>query len=322
MPISSAPLLLILFLSVLAPTSMVRLLSQFAQFKEQIAQIPTLRNWMSRMDSHITKETEQNFSSLTARMCKVETYPAPASNVSGSARSWPSGEQVDGSTARSLGSHGPGSSDDIRNTRRRLDTFSSIEDEQSRSAVLLRFPFEQYNRRITKRIDNLWEESNVPACNKPVRFIAKQVPCQSGLFLKHEPNVRTLLFNFRMMVSHMQLTVASAVPIQISLSANPNQLKTERSENNLRLCGENWLTILKFSSLMEMTKVHSSSQRSMLAHKSSASKIEETDLDNRFSNLLRLEADKLTLVAPDLCVHVIFPEVLQRVLSQANKPHV
>ena len=61
------------------------LLSQFAQFKEQIAQIPTLTNWMSRMDSHITRtlgdfatrltEMEQNFSTLTARMCKVETYP-------------------------------------------------------------------------------------------------------------------------------------------------------------------------------------------------------------------------------------------------------
>ena len=94
------------------------LLSQFAQFKEQMAQIPTLTNCTSRMDSHITKtledfatrltEMEQNFSNLTARMCKVETHAASASNVSGSARSWPSVEQVDGSTA--AGSHGPGSS--------------------------------------------------------------------------------------------------------------------------------------------------------------------------------------------------------------------
>ena len=61
--------------------------------------------------------------------------------------------------------------------------------------------------------------------------------------------------------------------------------------------------------------MYSSYQRSMLAHKSSASKIEETDLENRFSNLLRLEADKLLLVAPDLCVASISPEVLQRVLS-------
>ena len=99
--------------------------SKFAQFKEQMAQIPALTNWMSRMDSQISKtcedfttritEMEQNFSNLTARVCKVETYAASASNVSGSARSWSSVEQVDGSTA--AGSHGPGSSDDHRNTR-------------------------------------------------------------------------------------------------------------------------------------------------------------------------------------------------------------
>ena len=43
---------------------------------------------------------------------------------------------------------------------------------------------------------------------------------------------------------------------------------------------------------MEMSKVHSSSQRSMLAHMSSASKIEETELENQFSNLLLVEVDK------------------------------
>ena len=48
--------------------------------------------------------------------------------------------QSNGSTATgSLGFHGPGSSDDSRNTRHRLDTFSSPEDEQARSAVLQSF---------------------------------------------------------------------------------------------------------------------------------------------------------------------------------------
>ena len=47
------------------------LLSKFAHFETQIAQIPSITNWMSRMDSHITKtlgdfatgltEMEQNF---------------------------------------------------------------------------------------------------------------------------------------------------------------------------------------------------------------------------------------------------------------------
>ena len=91
------------------------LLSKFVHFEAQIAQIPALTTCMSRMDSHITKtlvdfatrlaELEQNLCTFTARLCKVETYAASASNVSGSARSWPSLEQVDGSTAAS--SHGP-----------------------------------------------------------------------------------------------------------------------------------------------------------------------------------------------------------------------
>ena len=51
-------------------------------------------------------------------------------------------------------------------------------------------------------------------------FIAKQVPCQSGLFLKHEANVKTLLFDIKMMVFLMQSTVPFAdyhsAPIQIN----------------------------------------------------------------------------------------------------------
>ena len=75
-----------------------------------------------------------------------------------------------------------------------------------------------------------------PICQRATNlseFIAKQVPCQSGLFLKHEPNDRTVFLDIRMMESLTQLTVPSAVPIQISLSANPNQLKTERSQKKI-----------------------------------------------------------------------------------------
>ena len=100
----------------------------------------TLGDFASRLT-----EMEENFSAITARVCKSETHAASASNVSGSARSWSTLEQVDGSTA--AGSHGPGSSDDNRNTRRRLDPSSSAEDEQSRSGVLFRTPCEQYLKR-------------------------------------------------------------------------------------------------------------------------------------------------------------------------------
>ena len=136
-------------------------------------------------------------------------------------------------------------------------------------------------------------------------FIAKQVLCRSGLYLKHEPNVKTLLLDIKMLVSPMHLTVPSAVPIQLSLSANPNQLKTERLENNLRLCGENWLTNSNFSSLMEMTKVHSSSQRPTLAHMSSTLKIEETELGNQCSNLPLLEVDSCLPLFHLICLFLV-----------------
>ena len=70
-------------------------------------------------------EMEQNFNNLTARVCKIETCATSDSNASGSARSWPSVELIHGSTA--AGSHGPGSSEDNRNTRRRLDPSSGAE---------------------------------------------------------------------------------------------------------------------------------------------------------------------------------------------------
>ena len=111
----------------------------------------------------------------------------------------------------------------------------------------------------------------MPADSRPVT-----IHCKAGSVSVRFVFVKTLLLDIKMMVSHLQLTAPSTAPIQLSLSVNPNQLKTERLENSFRLCGESWLTNLKFSSLMEMTKVHSSSQRSMLAHMSSASKIKET----------------------------------------------
>ena len=157
------------------------LLSKFVHFETQLAHFLALTNWMSRVDSHIMKtlgdfatrlaEMEQNFSTLTARLRKVETYAASASNVSGSARSWPTLEEVDCSTA--TGSHGPGSSGDNRSTRRRLDTSTSPDDEQARSAVLLRFPCAQYLTGVTQWINNVLEKSDNPPQNRPIRLHRK-----------------------------------------------------------------------------------------------------------------------------------------------------
>ena len=139
---------------------------------------------------HMTQKKtniEQIVSSLAARVTALETNATSVSSGSGSARSWNILGHGNGSTATgSLGSHGPGSSDDNRNTRRRLDTFSSHEDEHARSAVLLRFPCEQYHTGITNWINNLWEKSNIPAKSKPVMTSAMQVPYQPDSYSSHE----------------------------------------------------------------------------------------------------------------------------------------
>ena len=96
------------------------------------------------------------------------------------------------------------------------------------------------------------------------------------------------------------------VSFSLTLSSNPNQLKTRRLESNLRLCGENWQISSKSSSLMEMTKLHLSSQRSTVAHMSTATKIEETEFENRFSNLLRLDADQLLPLLHLSCLFLVF----------------
>ena len=58
---------------------------------------------------------------------------------------------------------------------------------------------------------------------------------------------------------------------------------------------------------MEMTKVHLSSQRSTHAHKSSALKIEGTDLENQCSNLPPLEVDSCLPLLHLTCVFLVFP---------------
>ena len=120
-------------------------------------------------------------------------------------------------------------------------------------------------------------------------FIAKQVLCRPDSYLKQEPNVRTLWPDLKTMVSQTKLKAPSAATKQLSRCVNPNQLKTRRSESKLRFRGRCWPNSSKFSSVMEMTKVHLSSQRSTPAHKSSALKIEEAGSENLCSNLPPLE---------------------------------
>ena len=47
------------------------------------------------------------------------------------------------------------------------------------------------------------------------------------------------------MIFPMQSTVPPAAPVLLSQCVNPDQLKIERLENNLRPCGKCWLKQLK-----------------------------------------------------------------------------
>ena len=121
---------------------------------------------------------EENVNSVTARTCQIEANATSASSSSGSASSRNVLRHSGGSTATgSLGSHGPGSSDDYRNTRRRLDTFSSPEDEHTRSAVLLGFPVSKFTRECLLGSKNSGQRPTHLSANLP-EYIAKQVPCQ------------------------------------------------------------------------------------------------------------------------------------------------
>ena len=102
------------------------------------------------------------------------------------------------------------------------------------------------------------------------------------------------------MVFLVQSTAPSAVPRLPSQCVNQDQLKTERSVMG-NLVDE--LTVLFF--LMQMTKVFSSSPRSTLDHKSLASKIAETALENWFSNL-PLVADEHSCLSHLICLFLTF----------------
>ena len=161
-----------------------------------------------------------------------------------------------GSTATgSFGSHGPGSSDDNRNTRRRLDTFSSPEDEHARSAVLLRFPCEQYHTGITNWINNLWENQIFQPKSKPVRIHCKAGSVSARLVFETRAKYQDFVARHKDdgITNEIDSPFCNAKTV-ISVRQSKS-LKIGRSESNLRLCGRFWPNSSKFSSLMEMTKV-------------------------------------------------------------------
>ena len=175
------------------------------------------------LEQNVSTLTE-NVNSPTARICKIETNATSVSSGSDSEISWNIlGHSNSSAATGSLGSHGQGSSDDSGNTRRRLDTFSSSQDEHARSAVLLRFPCERYHNGVAIWINNLWE---TPTC-KPTNlseYIAKKVLVSARLVFETRAKCQDLVAREKMTVSPLIFTVLSVTPKQLSLCANPNHL--------------------------------------------------------------------------------------------------
>ena len=103
-----------------------------------------------------------------------------------------------------------------RNTRRRLDTLSSHDDEDARSAVLLQFPCEP-------------SPTYQPTTN-PSGFIAKKRCLPARLVFETRAECQNFFFwlDTRMMVSPTKLTFHFATAEPISQSASPSHSKIEK----------------------------------------------------------------------------------------------
>ena len=126
-------------------------------------------------------------------------------------------------------------------------------------------------------------------------------PCRPDSYSKQEPSVRTLWPDVKMMVSPAKLIVHFATSELTSRSASPSHLKTGKSENDLRLCGECLADQLKILCLVPSLSLHL-----MPGHKSSALRIEETVLENLCSNLPLLEVDSCLPLLHLTCVFLVF----------------
>ena len=219
---------------------------------------------------------------LAARVAVVEAGADSASSGSGSASSWNLLGHSDGSTATGpLGSHGQGSSDDNKNTRRRLDTFSSREEEHARRAVLLRYPCEQYRGGVSAWINRFWATTNAPALSKPTRIQCKTGSMCARLACETRAKCQDFVARYKDDGIPYEVDSPFCNAKKISRSASPSHLKTAKLENNLRLCGKFCPQSYENSSQKEMIQGPLLSLRSTPVHKFLASRIEETALENR-----------------------------------------
>ena len=248
--------------------------------------------------AHTISGNCQAVGSLAARVSALEAGAASASSVSGSAGSWPLPGQVDGSTA--AGSHDPGSSKEDRNTRRRLDKFSSPDDENARSAVLLRFPYPHGPERHLLQ----------PMCQ--TESTAKQEPHQLDSYFTQEPGAKNFWQDAGMMASLIQLTVPSVTPVAQFWFVNPSHLQPENSEDVLHRSGRFWLMTPKAISSFWLL---------ISEHRSSTFSTKESELVNQFFRLAPFcHEQRFNVTASGLCEPHVTDDVLRQLESEASNP--
>ena len=177
-------------------------------------------------------EMEQDFNNLTARVCKKSRHMLPLHQMYLVLHD--PGPQWNKSTALQL--QGPMAQGHLMTTGTHDEGLILPQAQKMNNHEVPSF-FDSLANNTSKELHSgsipfgkslvCWHVTNL------LEFIAKQAPCQSDLFLRQEANLRTLLSVIKMMVFLMQSTVPSAAPILLSQCVNPDQLKIERSENNL-----------------------------------------------------------------------------------------
>ena len=271
------------------------------------------------MAAQTTKITniEQMVGSLVARVTSLETNTASGSSSPDLARSWNMLGQSNGSTATgSLGSHGPGSSDDNRNIRRRLDTFTSPQDEHAHVS----------NTTLELRIGSITFEKNqtFQSIIIPSSFIAKQVPSVSAR-LVFETRVKCQDFVARYKDDGIPYEIDSPFCCaKTTISVRQSQSLEDRK------IGKQFAPLWRV--LAEQLKIlfpDGDDEGAFIvpAHDARSQVLSFKDrrkgVGKPVFKLAPFGSGQLfTLVAPDLCVPGVSPEVLQRVLSQASTANV
>ena len=104
-------------------------------------------------------------------MCKVETYAASASNLSGSVRSGLHPNKLTSPLPQ-----GPMAQGHLMTTETQdvgLILSQALRMNMHEVPSYYSFPCEQYHAGVTNWINSIWEMSNIPACNKPTRIHCK-----------------------------------------------------------------------------------------------------------------------------------------------------